>query len=161
MLLDQKRRTSIVYRSFACGPLEDWQTWASQEHIVTNFHVIKERWVTKMCLLMLFISEIIPESMPASVCYYDLLLQVVDIFYVLSLCRQFHPADFWSVRMLIELLWPLRTIRCVKHYWWVLNLIAIWLKSSFQDIQRCFYVWCKHVAFANLCLVCVFVCQIL
>ena len=75
MLMDQNH-ISIVYRGFASGPLEDWQTWASQEHIVTNFHVIKERWVTGVGLGQS--CSFLRSSQKA--CQLIMLLQVVDIF---------------------------------------------------------------------------------
>lgn len=91
----KKRRTSIVYRSFPCGPLEDWQTLASQEHIVTNFHVIKERWVTGVSLDAVHIWDH-PRKHADMNSFRMLLWSIITsrrYFDVLSLCRRFHPAD--------------------------------------------------------------------
>ena len=137
------------------------------------------------CGLLLFISEIIPESMPASVCCYDLLLQVVDMgvslnggsflvgkpmvvgyhhfrkppyFYVLSLCRGFHPADF-----LVREDADRATVTFADHSVREALLVGAEPDCYLAEViipryPSCFFcfVWCKHVAFANLCLVCVF-----
>lgn len=114
--------------------------------------------------LVLFISEI-PESMPASVCYYNLLLQIVDIFMFWVYAGGFTPRIFCSVSNSAGKDADRATVTFADHSVREALLVGAEPDCYLAEVIISGYlqvfldVWCKHVAFANLWYV--FFCQIL